>query len=516
MALLRSSGVLLHPTSLPGRFGIGDLGPEALRFVDWLAEGGQTHWQFLPLGPPGDGNSPYQSLSAFAGNPLLISPEALAADGLLAEPDLRGAEEECDGRVEQVDFPGVEVVKNHLLAVAGERFNALPAGHPLLRDFDRFCHRQSAWLNDFTVFMALREANDQQAWTCWRRHVDERKLPLQGVVAELSGRTRFHAFVQWAFDRQWQALRQYANDRRVRLMGDLPIYVSHDGAHVWGGRELFQLDADGRPTAVAGVPPDYFSETGQLWNNPLYDWPANRRQGYAWWIRRVEALLERVDWIRLDHFRGYQAYWEVPAGAPTAEQGRWMPGPGVELFQALEQSLEPQAPRGTTDRRRLPLIAENLGLITADVDELQHRLGLPGMIVLQFALAGAVEGDFDPAQIDANTVVYTGTHDNNTTRGWFEHELLHRPHQLERVRQYVAGYPETIAWELVEVAWRSSGTISIAPLQDILSLDATSRMNRPGTNSAEHANWTWRVSPGALDRDLCDRLARLTADSGRR
>ncbi|MFW5693288.1 MAG: 4-alpha-glucanotransferase [Thermoguttaceae bacterium] len=304
MPLHRSSGVLLHPTSLPGRFGVGDVGPGAFRFVDWLAEGGQTFWQFLPLGPPGDGNSPYQSLSAFAGNPLLISPEALAEAGLLVDRDLLWAEDECAGGVEQVDFPRVEEVKDRLLAVAGERFSALPADHALVREFDDFCRRQASWLENFTAFMALREANGQQAWTCWHRHVNGSKEPLPGVLEHLQPRIRFHAFVQWTFSRQWQALRRYANGRGVRLIGDLPIYVSHDGADVWAERELFQLDAEGRPTAVAGVPPDYFSETGQLWNNPLYDWQANRQQGYAWWIRRVRFLLERVDWIRLDHFRG--------------------------------------------------------------------------------------------------------------------------------------------------------------------------------------------------------------------
>ncbi len=517
MALHRSSGVLLHPTSLPGRFGVGDLGPDAFRFVDWLAEGGQTFWQFLPLGPPGDGNSPYQSLSAFAGNPLLISPEALAEAGLLTDRDLAWAEEQGAGSVEQVDFPRVEEAKDRLLGIAGERFSALPVNHALVREFDDFCRRQAAWLENFTAFMALREVNGQQAWTCWDRHVNERKEPLPGVLEHLQPRIRFQGFVQWTFSRQWQALRRYANERGVRLIGDLPIYVSHDGADVWAERELFQLDAEGRPSAVAGVPPDYFSETGQLWNNPLYDWPVNRQQGYAWWVRRVRFLLERVDWIRLDHFRGYQAYWEVPAGAPTAEHGRWVPGPGIELFEALEQAVEtPSAEDIGGAAARLPLIAENLGVITADVDELQHRLGLPGMIVLQFALAGAIEGEFEPAHIDPNTMVYTGTHDNNTTRGWFEEELVHHPDQLDRVRQFVAARPETVAWDLVEAAWRSSGSVAMAPLQDLLGLGAAARMNRPGTNSAEHRNWSWRVPPGSLREALRQRLAQLTADTGRR
>ncbi len=510
-----ASGVLLHPTSLPGRFGIGDLGPEAFRFVDWLAESGQTYWQLLPLGPPGEGVSPYQSLSAFAGNPLLISPEGLAEAGLLSSDALQDAEAECGDRSQRVDFPRVEEANRRLLAAAGDRFSALPPLHPLRGEFDDFCARQAAWLDDFTAFMALREANDQQAWTCWHEHVDGRKEPMPGAIEKLYPRVRFHAFVQWAFDRQWQALRRYATERGVRLIGDLPIYVSHDGADVWSARELFQLDAEGRPTAVAGVPPDYFSETGQLWNNPLYDWEANRRQGYAWWIRRVRALLDRVDFIRLDHFRGYQAYWEVSAGAPTAEHGRWVSGPGAELFEAIDRGIEQPDSFGTGSPPSLPLIAENLGLITHDVDELQHRLGLPGMIVLQFALAGAIEGDFDPARIEPHTLVFTGTHDNNTTRGWFQEELLHRPEQLERVRRFVPAHLDTIAWELIEVAWRSSAGIAMAPLQDLLNLGAQSRMNRPGTTTAQHPNWSWRVPLSSLDRRLQDRIAQLTADTGR-
>lgn len=515
MSFQLASGVLLHVTSLPGHFGIGDLGPEAFRFVDWLADSGQTYWQFLPLGPLSEGGSPYQSLSVFAGNPLLISPVALAEAGLLGGDELRGAEAEVGGGTHRVDFLRVEAVKSRLLARAGKRFAALPAAHPLRREFDDFCFRQAAWLDNFTRFMALRDANDRQAWTCWRSHVDARKEPLPGTFEELRPRVDFHGFVQWAFERQWQALRRYANSRGIRLIGDLPIYVSHDGADVWSSRELFQLDEEGRPTAVAGVPPDYFSETGQLWNNPLYDWRANRQQGYQWWIRRVRTLLDRVDAIRLDHFRGYQAYWEVPAGAPTAEVGRWVAGPGEELFHAIEQSVEKPNPRGIGSRATLPLIAENLGVITHDVDELQRRLGLPGMIVLQFALTGAIEGDFDPACIDPLTVVYTGTHDNNTTRGWFHEELLRCPEQLQRVRRFVPAHPDTIAWELIEAAWRSSGAIAIAPLQDLLNLGSEARMNRPGTTTAQHRNWSWRVPPRSFDRSVQERLAQLTAESGR-
>ena len=511
----RASGVLLHPTSLPGRFGIGDLGPEVYRFIDWLAGAGQTYWQFLPLGPPGEWGAPYQSLSVFAGNPMLISPEPLAETGLLAEEHLRNAGAEVGSDLQRVDFPRVEKAKNRLLELAGERFSTLPVTDPLRGEFDDFCARHAAWLNDFAMFMALREANQQRAWTCWDLHVDGNKEPLPDAIEQLRHRVQFHRFVQWVFHRQWQAVRQYANERGIRLIGDLPIYVSHDGADVWSSRELFQLDPEGRPTALAGVPPDYFSETGQLWSNPLYDWEANRRQGYAWWIRRVRALLDRVDLIRLDHFRGYQAYWTVPADAATAEQGWWAPGPGAELFEALDQAIETRnACMGSPDT--LPLIAENLGVITRDVDALQHQFGLPGMIVLQFALAGAVEGDFDPANIALNTVVYTGTHDNNTTRGWFEEELHRHPEQLRAVRRFLSARPETIAWEVIEVAWRCSGEIAMAPLQDLLGYGSEARMNRPGTTSPQHPNWSWRVLPQSLDRPLQERCAHLTDDTGRR
>lgn len=508
-------GVLLHPTSLPGRFGIGDIGPEAFRFVDWLAGSGQAFWQFLPLGPPGEGDSPYQSLSAFAGSPLLISPEALAAEGLLCFDELRSAEGACAGSVGRVDFVLAERVKSRLLEAACDRFDAIAATHPLQADFDGYRALQAEWLDDFALFMALREANDRQAWTSWHSGVDRRKEPLPDGAGQLRRRVRFHSFVQWLFSRQWQALRRYANERGVRLIGDLPIYVSHDGADVWANRDLFQLAPDGLPSVVAGVPPDYFSETGQLWNNPLYDWQANQRQGYDWWIQRVRALLDRVDFIRLDHFRGYQAYWEIPAGALTAEQGHWVPGPGADLFEAIDRAILCRSGERGDGHTSLPFIAENLGHITHDVDQLQRRLRLPGMIVLQFALTGAIEGDFNPAAIDYNTVVYTGTHDNNTARGWLEEEVSRHPEQFDRIRRFVSARPETVAWELIEVAWRSSARLAMTTVQDVLNLGSPSRMNRPGTITAQHPNWSWRVPPGALSRHLQDRLAQLTSDAGR-
>lgn len=510
-----ASGILLHPTSLPGRFGIGDLGPEAFRFVDWLADSRQAFWQFLPLGPPGDGDSPYQSLSAFAGSPLLISPEEMVADGLLSRDELHGAEQACTGAFERVNFVLAKDTKNRLLHAAYDRFETFPNDHPLVGSFEDYLFQHAEWIDDFALFMALREINGEQAWTSWQNGVSRMKEPLPEARKELHSRIRFHAFVQWTFDRHWDSLHQYAIARGIRLIGDLPIYVSHDGADVWAHRELFLLDGDGRPAAVAGVPPDYFSQTGQLWNNPLYNWDTNRRNGYDWWIERVRELLSRVDFVRLDHFRGYQAYWEVAAGAATAEQGRWVPGPGEELFKAINRAISTESDGAGGSRAKLPFIAENLGFITHDVDELQRRLGLPGMVVLQFALTGAIEGEFNPSQLDFGTVVYTGTHDNNTTRGWLDEELLGNPDQLDRVRRFVPAHPETIAWDLIEVAWRSSACLAMTTVQDLLNLGSGSRMNRPGTITAQHPNWSWRLLPQALDRRVQERLAQLTADAGR-
>jgi 4-alpha-glucanotransferase len=498
---------------LPGRFGIGDLGPGAHALVDWLRRAGQHYWQMLPLGPPDEGGSPYQSLSAFAGNPLLISPDRLVEDGLLEPADLEGCARSANGRV---DYPCVFAAKDRMLRRAAERFFEGGGSDGLGDAFETFCHDEGQWLEDYALFLALRELNGSAAWIDWTEHVDRDKRPRQQSAAIFEPVARFHRFVQWQFARQWSALRDHAAEAGIRLVGDLPIYVSHDSADVWAHRDLFELEDDGRRRLVAGVPPDYFSSTGQLWNNPLYDWDANRAQGYRWWIERMHAVLGRVDLVRLDHFRGFEAYWAVPAGEADARGGAWMPGPGRELFDAIAQCLAPEERQGAAPGCALPLIAENLGHITEEVDALQHEVGLPGMIVLQFALLGAIKGPFEPTGIDPATFVYTGTHDNNTSRGWFDQEVVDDAERLQSIRRFVtAQSSETVAWELIELAWGSSAAVAIAPVQDVLNLPAEARMNTPGTSGAGSGNWTWRVDADALTSALADRLAELTARTGR-
>jgi 4-alpha-glucanotransferase len=514
MLLERSSGVLLHPTSLPGRFGIGDLGPQARRFVDWLAAAGQQLWQVLPLGPTGDDFSPYQSLSASALNPLLVSPRLLAEDRLVDQADLDRAAAPPDAKPGRVDFARVAGEKDRLLQTAAARFRRLPQEHPFRADFARFCERHASWLDDHAMFLALREANGRRAWWEWSELVTPDKRPVAGAADALAERIELQRIAQWLLHRQWDALRRYARGRGVRLIGDLPIYVAHDSTEVWAHRELFQLDVTGQPTLVAGVPPDYFSATGQLWNNPVYDWPANAREGYRWWIARVGALLELVDFARVDHFRGFEAFWAVPAGEPTAEDGQWRPGPGAELFDALRLGLSPPPAEGD-GLAPLPLIAEDLGYITPEVIELRRQLGLPGMEVLQFLWNYDEERFVPPTDFDRDTVVYTGTHDNNTTRGWFEQEVLRDPPLLERLRRHTRAAPETIAWDLIELAWGSSAAVAVAPLQDVLSLGPEARMNKPGTRYPEHPNWSWRVAPAALAGELAERLSALTGQTGR-
>jgi len=514
MVLERSSGVLLHPTSLPGRFRVGDLGPEARRFVDWLAGARQQFWQVLPLGVTGDDFSPYHTLSASAGNPLLVSPDLLAEDGLIDGPDLDEAADRAESNAGFVDYAQAAAEKDRVLRSAAARFRQLPPGHPFRAEFARFCRDHAAWLDDHAVFLALREANQERAWWEWSELVTPTKHPTADAPAELAERLELHRITQWLVRRQWDGLRRYARSRGVRLIGDLPIYVAHDSADVWAHRELFQLDEQGQPKLVAGVPPDYFSATGQLWNNPVYDWPANAREDYRWWVARVGALLAWVDLIRVDHFRGFEAYWAVPAGEPTAENGQWHAGPGTELFDAVRRGLSSSLPEGD-GTAPLPLIAEDLGHITPEVVELRKRLGLPGMEVLQFLWNYDEDRFVPPDQFDRDTVVYTGTHDNNTTRGWFEEVALGEPRILERLRRYTRGEAHSIAWEMIELAWRSTAAVAIAPLQDILSLGPEARMNKPGTRHHDPPNWSWRVGPGMLTAELAARLAALTEQTGR-
>lgn len=490
----RFAGILLHPTSLPGPYGIGDLGSSAYAWVDALGRARQSWWQVLPLGPTGYGDSPYQSFSAFAGNPFLVSPQLLLRDGLLKQTDLDGVRFPA----ERVDFGPVIGFKNRILATAWKNFRAGSA--PALKaPFDEFCTRQASWLDEFGLFMALKDAQGGRAWLEWPDDYRRREPAALGLARQEHAETiELHKFRQFLFFRQWGELKQYANQRGIRLIGDIPIFVSSDSADIWANPHLFALDQNRQPTVVAGVPPDYFSATGQLWGNPLYDWKAAKVSGYAWWVARVKATLEMVDLIRLDHFRGFEAYWEIPAGKPTAEVGRWVKGPGVDLFDTLRRQLG-----------SLPLIAEDLGLITPEVEALRAGLQLPGMRVLQFAFGGAPEHRFLPHTYERQTVVYTGTHDNDTSRSWY-HAITEK--ERDHFRRYAGRDGSDAAWDLIRLAWASVADLALAPLQDVLNLGAEARMNTPGRPSG---NWSWRFTDGMLPESTIHRLAELTDLYGR-
>jgi 4-alpha-glucanotransferase len=497
MRLPRSSGILLHPTSLPGKFGIGDLGPQAHRFLDFLAETGQRWWQFLPLGPTGSTNSPYQSHSSFAGNPLLISPEAMVEQGWLTSRVLRDTP---DFPVDHVDFVEVARFKEALLHQAFDRFSAENAG------FQEYITASAGWLDDYALYMAIKEATGGKPWFEWETSLVARKpAALDRWRKKLSTSVRFHQFVQYVFETQLQALRKAAAERSIRMIGDIPIFVAHDSADVWARPELFFLDKRGRPTVVAGVPPDFFSETGQLWGNPLYRWDVHEKEGYAWWVGRISALLRWVDMIRIDHFRGFEAFWEVPGKAKTAINGRWVPGPGSRFFRALQQRYV-----------ELPLIAEDLGMITPAVEALRDEFQLPGMRILQFGFGPTIESEKHlPHRFISNCLAYTGTHDNDTARGWLTATDVQSTQSAAEIRQerdyasrYVGTDGEEFHWGLIRLAISSVADIAIIPMQDVLGLDSSARMNVPG--KAE-GNWGWRYCAELLKDDVKDRLARLTA-----
>lgn len=492
----RAAGVLLHPTSLPGPYGIGDLGPVARDWADRLAGAGQTWWQVLPLNPPGAGASPYAAHSAFAGNVLLISPDDLAADGLLRADDLATAHLPPG----PVDYTRAAAAKERLLAAAWERFQGGAAPH-LRAEFEAFV-AATDWLEDYALFVALKDAVPGREWTDWPEELAGRHpAALDRARRELADPVARQRFAQFLFARQLGALRRHAGARGVKLLGDMPIFVSGDSADVWAGSHLFLLGADRRPTVVAGVPPDYFSLTGQRWGNPHYDWPAMARDGFAWWVARMRATFAQVDAVRLDHFRGFEAYWEVPASAPTAEVGRWVEAPGAALLDALRR-----AP-GTSGA--LPLVAEDLGVITPAVDALRERFGLPGMRVLQFAFGGAVEERFLPHAFERNTVAYTGTHDNDTTRGWYDALTAT---EVARFHRYAPDADADPVRALVRLAWASVADTAVAPFQDVLGLGADARMNVPGTATG---NWRWRATDAQLTGAHFDRLGELTDTYGR-
>ncbi len=502
----RSSGILLHPTSLPGPFGIGDLGAQAYAFADSLVAGGQSLWQVLPLGPTGYGDSPYACYSAFAGNTLLISPEKLVEDKLLVGEDLTVVATDPE---ERVDFEAVHNLKDSILRKAFARFSQNPDSS-LRTAFEEFRHRNLSWLDDYALFRALKDAHGGVAWNEWDAiYVRREPAALASAVERLSDQIEAQKFYQFLFFRQWFALKAHCNERGIKFVGDVPIFVAHDSADVWTNPDQFKLNQNGTPIVVAGVPPDYFSATGQLWGNPLYNWDYMLADGFKWWIKRVDSTLKVVDIVRVDHFRGFAACWEIPGGDKTAERGRWVEAPGKELFTAIRAALG-----------ELPIIAEDLGVITPDVVALRDGFGFPGMRILQFAFGGDTKTIDLPHNYERNVVAYTGTHDNDTTVGWFTSVAgagsTRTPEQIERERTFCLNYLNTagkeIHWDFIRAVLASVANTAVVPLQDLLGLGTETRMNLP--NSTE-GNWSWRFTADALTADIAARLKELTELYGR-
>jgi 4-alpha-glucanotransferase len=482
----RASGILLHPTSLPGPDGIGDLGPEAYRWVDFLDRSGCQFWQVLPLGPTGYGDSPYQCFSAFAGNPYLISATILFDQGLLTKSDLA---ERPDFPLERVDYGPVIDWKMKITRKSFQNFQTSKQTK-LQRAFEQFREEENKWLEPFTTFMAIKDQQGGIAWDEWPEDFRKRnRKALAAFKKEHAQEINFQSYLQFMFYRQWRALRDYAADKGIRIIGDIPIFVAYDSADVWLHKELFFLDEEGLPEVVAGVPPDYFSETGQLWGNPLYNWEAHQSNGYQWWIERMRAVLNQVDIVRLDHFRGFEAYWEIPYGNETAVEGQWVKGPGHDFFKAVKAEMG-----------ELPIIAEDLGVITAEVIQMREAFNLPGMKILQFAFASDPDDDFLPHNYPVNCVAYTGTHDNNTTSGWYDHAP---EREKDLCRRYLARSGQDIAWSMIRILWQSVSAWVLAPMQDFLSLGEWARMNYPGNPSG---NWNWRMHPDAISEGLIQRL----------
>lgn len=489
MRLERSSGILLHPTSLPGKFGIGDIGPQAHRWVDFLASAKCSLWQILPLGPTGYGDSPYQCFSAFAGNPYLISPESLLEEDLLHPNDI----------VDMPDFPSNTVdygrVINWKLGVLDRAYLRFEHSAPndIRLAYADFRAEQTDWLDDFALFMALKEVHGGLPWVDWERPLRDRD------PEALASARRIHevgiqrqCFRQFLFFRQWARLRQGANRQGVKIIGDAPIFVAHDSADVWAHPELFHLDKKGNPTVIAGVPPDYFSPTGQLWGNPLYRWDVHKEENYQWWLNRFRAIFNLVDLVRLDHFRGFAGYWEVPGDAETAEKGRWVPAPGANFLSSMLEELG-----------ELPIIAEDLGVITPDVIEMREQFHLPGMKILQFGFEGGPKDSFLPHNYPEHCVVYTGTHDNDTALGWYQ-RVSKRSRRF--CLRYLDSKGENISWDMIRACWMSVANYSLAPMQDFLSLGNEARMNYPGN---PNGNWVWRMESGALDLELQEKIMEI-------
>ena len=491
----RSAGVLLHPTSLPGRFGIGDLGDAAYEFVDFLVESEQSLWQTLPLGPTGYGDSPYQSFSAFAGNPLLISPEYLVRDGYLPASAI------ASGKIpafpqKKVDFGWVIDYKSQLLKEAHGCFQA--SGRQSQKQaFEKFCAERGWWLEDYALFMALKAHfvdHEGGVWNTWPQPIRQRDAAaLAEWRQKLAKQIDYQKFAQFLFFEQWLRVKQYANDKAIKIVGDMPIFVAFDSADVWANPELFYLNEDGSAAVIAGVPPDYFSETGQRWGNPLYRWDKMAADDYAWWVARLRSSFELSDIMRIDHFRGFEAYWEIPAEEETAVVGSWVKGPGLPFFERLEAQLG-----------RLPIIAEDLGVITPEVEALRDGAGFPGMKILQFAFGGDESSAFLPHAFTPNCVVYTGSHDNETTLGWYQSAS---PAERDHLRRYFARDGHDVVWDLIRAAHASVAVMSVIPMQDLMTLNNEGRMNFPGRTGGY---WSWRYTPNMLDGMIIDRLRELT------
>lgn len=491
----RESGILLHPTSLPGPHGIGDLGDAAFRFVDWLQDAGQRLWQVMPLGPTGFGDSPYASPSAFAGNPVLVSLGWLGGEGFLTEDDWGDAPRFSD---HHVDFEQAVPFKLLMLRKAFDRFRR-GAGSQFRQPFHQFCEQEQRWLDDYALFQALKERHGGVAWTDWPEGVRLRHSEaLEQARADLSSEIRFQQFVQFQFRRQWTALKQYANDRDIRIIGDIPIFVSGDSADVWTNQGEFKLDDAGRAVEVAGVPPDPFSATGQIWGNPVYDWKAMRETDYRWWVDRIRVMLATVDIVRIDHFRGFAAAWVVPADAESAVSGHWVRSPGGDVFATIQRELGD-----------VPIIIEDLGVITPDVLSLREALGFPGMKVLQFAFENDPANMYLPHNYEPHSVVYSATHDNQTTVGWFRSR---KEEERRAIQAYLGRDGADIAWDLIRMALASISNTAIVPMQDVLRLGDEARMNVPGQPTG---NWAWRMTWDQMDRNLAYGLRELTTIYGR-
>ena len=494
---VRRSGILLHPTSLPGPQGIGTFNSDAYHWVDFLTHTRQTLWQVLPLGPTGYGDSPYQSFSSFAGNPYLISLETLVQMGLLDQSVLDAAPHFPR---EHVDYGAIYTWKLPLLRQVAADFGSR-ATPELQAEFANFCADNADWLDDFALFMALKDAHNGAAWNQWEMDLRSRKKKaLDAAREEHAAAVHTHKVNQWLFYRQWLDLKSYANSKGIAIVGDIPIFVAMDSSDAWTNPKEFFLDDEYQPTVVAGVPPDYFSATGQLWGNPLYRWASMKRNRYAWWIHRIRAALRLYDIVRIDHFRGFAGYWEVPAGEETAIKGQWVKGPGADLFHVIREELGDN----------LPIIAEDLGEITPDVVELRDQFGLPGMKILQFAFSTDASDKFLPHNFTRNFIVYSGTHDNDTTWGWYHTTAT--AHERDHFRRYFRTDGHDAAWTMVEGALRSVANVAIAPLQDLLNMGGEARMNLPGRAAG---NWTWRFVPEQLTGHLSTRLLDATTVFGR-